>query len=56
MSILNMHYAISHKWEGKHYLGLDLDWDYDKRCVHLSMMNYVINALKRFHHFQPHKP
>ena len=20
------------------------------------MMNYVVNSLKRFHHFQPHRP
>ena len=45
MSILNMYYTISHDWEGKLYLSLDLYWDYDKQCVHLSILNYVIDAL-----------
>ena len=37
----------------KCYLSLELDWDYDTNCVHLSMMNYVADALKRFHHSKP---
>ena len=56
MSVLKKHYAISQDWEGKRYLGLDLDWDYTKRQVHLSMLNYVADAIKRFHHEQPRKP
>jgi hypothetical protein len=56
MTILKEHYTISSDWEGKRYLGLDLDWDYDNRTVHLSMLAYVANALKRFHHQQPRKP
>ena len=56
MSILKTYYAISHDWEEKSYLGLDLDWDYKKRCVHLSMLNYIVDALKRFHYLQPRKP
>jgi hypothetical protein len=27
-----------------------MDWDYDKREVHLSMPGYVQKALKRFQH------
>ena len=30
-SILKKHYNISQDWEGKRYLGLDLDWDYTKK-------------------------
>jgi hypothetical protein len=56
MSILKKHYNISQDWEGKRYLGLDLDWDYTKRQVHLSMLNYVADAIKRFHHERPRKP
>ena len=55
MSILKTYYAISHDWEEKSYLGLDLDWDYKKRRVHLSILNYGVDALKRFHHLQPRK-
>ena len=34
--------------EGKQYLGLDMDWDYNKREVHLSMLTYADDALKGF--------
>ena len=33
-----------------------MDWDYTKRIVHLSMPNYVANALQRFNHEFPKKP
>ena len=56
MSILKTHYTIPHDWEGKRYLGLYVYWDYDKRCFHLSMLNYVVDALNRSHHLQPRKP
>jgi hypothetical protein len=56
MSILKKYHNISQDWEGKRYLGLDLDWDYTKRQVHLSMLNYVADAIKRFHHERPRKP
>ena len=56
MSILKTCYAVSRYWEVKRYLSLDLDWDYDKRHVHLSMLSFVTNALKRFHHMQTRKP
>ena len=41
---------------GSRYLGLTLDWDYIKREVHLSMLDYVPAALIRFHHTAPKKP
>ena len=41
MVILEKHYTISHDWEGKRYLGIDLDWYYELRKVHLSMLLYV---------------
>ena len=31
---------------------ITLDWDYKKQQVHLSMPNYVHNALKTFQHVQ----
>ena len=49
-------YTISHDWEGKRYLGLNLDWDYDNRVVTVSMPEYFENALQRFHHVQSKKP
>ena len=41
-------YKISRDWEVKRYLELDLDWYFEKREVHLSMLTYIDDALKRF--------
>jgi hypothetical protein len=32
------------------FIGIILDWDYNKCHVHLSMPNYVKKALKQFQH------
>ena len=56
MVVLSKRYNILSNWEGKRYLGLDLDWDYEKREVNLSMLTYVNNTLKRFNHKKPRKP
>ena len=56
MQALEEDYAISHEWEGKRYIGLTIDWDYDKREVHISMPEYIQDALTRFHHSKPMKP
>ena len=50
MTVLKKNYAISNDNKGKRYLRLDLDWDYENRTVHISMLDYVTNAIKRFHH------
>ena len=42
-------------WEGKRYLGLTLDWDYELRQVHLSVPDYVPDALKHFKRKRPRK-
>ena len=56
MAILQEHYIISHDWSGSRYLGMDIDWDYEKHEVHLSMLSYVQDALTCFHHTRPRKP
>ena len=53
MSVLQPHYVVLSDWTGKRYISLDLDWDYSQRKVHLSMLTYVLDALKRFHHHHP---
>ena len=53
MDIIQEHYTISHDWSGSRYLGMDIDWDYATRKVHLFMLSYVQYALKRFHHKHP---
>ena len=56
MAILQEHYTISHDWSGSRYLGMDIDWDYASSEVHLSMLSYMQDALKRFNHNHPQKP
>ena len=33
-----------------------MDWDYAQRQVHVSMLNYVPEALTHFRHFKPRTP
>jgi hypothetical protein len=44
------HCKLTCNWTGKQYIRITLDWDYNKRHVHLSMPNYVQKALKQFQH------
>jgi hypothetical protein len=53
IKVLQKNYEITEDWKGEKYLGIDLDWDYDKREVHLSMRQYVQNALHRFQYEPP---
>jgi hypothetical protein len=48
-------FEVSADMSGSRFIGLTIDWDYDKRKVHLSMPGYVAKALKRFHHQKPTK-
>ena len=56
MSVLEKHYTIYNDWEGNSYLGIELDWDYERCKVHLSMILYVKEALIRFNHSIPLRP
>ncbi len=54
--ILNKHYRCLHDWDGQQYLGMNLDWDYTGQDVHVSMLDYVPEALARFQHKPPRTP
>jgi hypothetical protein len=54
--ILNEHYKCSQDWDSAHYLGMNIDWDYINKNVHVSMLNYVPEALIRFQHAPLAKP
>ena len=56
LSVIQQHYKCTADWSGNRYLGMTLEWDYDKREVHLSMPGYVKEALVRFNHPPPKKP
>ena len=61
LAVLREHYEVAADWKAEKYAGISLDWDYDNRCVHLSMPGYVKEALVRFGHKfnkirdQPHR-
>jgi hypothetical protein len=54
--VLKSKYTITEDWEGTHFLGMQLDWDYDKRTVDISMPGYIEKALQRFQHPSPKRP
>ena len=54
--VLNEHYKCVVDWNGKKYLGMDIDWDYDGQKVQVSMLDYIPEALARFQHKTPRKP
>jgi hypothetical protein len=54
--ILKEHYKCSQDWSGARYLGTNINWDYINKNVHVSMLNYVPDALIRFQHAPPTKP
>ena len=53
MSIIRKDYKVTEDWEGKLYIGLTLDWEYDQRRVHISMPGYVGKARQEFGHKMP---
>jgi len=55
VAVIKKHYEVTEDWDGKRYLGLTFDWDYESRCVHLSMPGYIPDALKRFKREKPKK-
>jgi len=42
--LLKKIYKVTTEWDGKHYIGITLDWDYKLRQVHLcSLVNAGIH-------------
>ena len=50
LSVLREFYVVDKNEKGSKYCGITLDWDYQKRKVHLSMPGYSNEALQRFRH------
>ncbi len=47
------HYDVTVDLEGKEFVKIRLDWDYENRKVHLSMVPYLQKALRRFNNIVP---
>ena len=45
---IKRNYEITNDWTGKRYIGITLDWDYERRRVHLSIPGYVAKHWNSF--------
>ncbi|KAL7483042.1 hypothetical protein ACHAW6_008693 [Cyclotella cf. meneghiniana] len=52
---LEKYYKVTVDLEGKEYVKIELDWDYEKGQVHLSMQPYLQKALRQFDNVIPSK-
>ena len=50
VNAVRQNYEITVDWSGSLYCGFNLDWNYEKGWVDVSMKGYVKRALKRFGH------
>ena len=55
VSVIKEHCDVTENWGGMLYLGLTFSWGYVQQRVHLSMLGYITNALKRFNREKPKK-
>ena len=53
---LETKYMVTTDWEGKLYIGIALNWDYEKGTVQLSIPGYVCAALHDFQQKKHEKP
>jgi hypothetical protein len=56
ISSIEANYPIKVDWTWSKYIGINLDWDYTKREVKLSVKGYVKKALKEYQHKALTKP
>ena len=56
ITTLHQHYDMPVDEEGKKYVKINLDWDYENGFVHLSMQPYLAKALMEFEQDKPIKP
>eukprot|EP00804_Cyclotella_cryptica_P002446 CCRYP_019168-RA/>CCRYP_019168-RA protein AED:0.13 eAED:0.13 QI:0/0/0/1/0.5/0.4/5/0/1227 len=55
VAVLRRYYDVSVDIDGKEFVKIDLDWDYKKGEVHLSMEHYLRKALRQFNNMPyPH--
>ena len=52
---LQKYYDIIIDWSGQNFCGSDIEWNYDKQYVDISMKNVVIKTLQRLQHIFPSK-
>ena len=55
VTIVKQHYDVTVNIHGKEFIKIELDWDYKKGEVHLSMEPYLRKALSQFNNLVPTK-
>eukprot|EP00804_Cyclotella_cryptica_P028801 CCRYP_020156-RA/>CCRYP_020156-RA protein AED:0.37 eAED:0.36 QI:0/0/0/1/0.66/0.75/4/0/434 len=55
IATLRKHYDVALDKEGKEFVKIELDWDYDQGKVHLSIKPYRDKALRQFDNLEPSK-
>jgi len=55
IQMLKKYFNVSVDLEGKEFMKIQLDWDYENRKVHLSMASYLQKALRQFDNIIPSK-
>ena len=56
LTALRSHYKISVDYEGMHYCGFTIEWNYEKGNVNISMPKYIPALLQKLQHPKPAKP
>ena len=56
LAALRHKYDVTVDWTGESYLGIDIDWEYKKGHVDISMPEYIPKDLTRLNHPTPKKP
>jgi hypothetical protein len=52
---LEKYYEVAVDFDGKEFVKIELDWDYENKRVHLSMAPYLQKALRQFDNIVPTK-
>ena len=56
VTTLKKWYDVTIDWEGSLYVGVNLEWDYDKRTLDTHVPGFVAKVLQQYQHPKPSKP
>ena len=56
LQALRTYYEVTIDWTGSDYCSMNIEWNYDKGWVDISMPNYITKAFTIWNHAKPKKP
>jgi hypothetical protein len=56
MKVLKVYYKVEEDWTGNLYYGINLNWNYEKRYVDISVSTCVHKNLIEYNHIKPNHP